>query len=75
MMELDKIEVDRLRRKAYRAGLRIEKSRQRHTHSNNRGGLMLIEIWNNTVYEGVNFELDGRAAKYWIDRCKREHAA
>ncbi|SEO43506.1 hypothetical protein SAMN04487843_101377 [Methylobacterium sp. ap11] len=54
-MELAKFEVDRLRRKAYLVVRRVEKSRQRRTYSNNRGGLMFIEIWNNTVYQGANF--------------------
>ena len=66
-MELKKFEVDRLRRMACRAGLRLVKSRVRLQHSNNRGGLMLVD-WQNTVYAGDSFDLDTKQAEYWIDR-------
>lgn len=58
-------ETNRLRQKAKRRGLRLEKSRQQ-LHSNNHGGLQLIR--NNIVIAGVNYELSPAEAEYWIDR-------
>jgi hypothetical protein len=71
-MNLNKVDIDRVRRKAYRNGFQILKSRERSTHSNNRGGLMLVEIRSNTVLEGVDFDLDATAAEHWIDRYAAE---
>lgn len=68
IVDLDKTEVNRVRRKAQSHGFYICKSRDRHLHSNNYGGLQLIEGYTNTVLAGVNFELDIEWADYWIDR-------
>ena len=64
----DKSRLDTLRRRAKRVGMRLVKSRQRSTHLNNRGGLMLIDSYFNTVEAGVDYDLDLDAAEYWIER-------
>ena len=60
----DKPAIDRLRAKARRNFLCIEKSRQQ-IHCDNRGGLRLS--FNNEVWAGYNFDLDLEEAEYWID--------
>lgn len=60
----DKPAVDRLRGRARRKGLRIEKSRQQ-IHANNRGGLQLAG--GNIVIAGADFDLDLLQAAYWIE--------
>jgi hypothetical protein len=62
---LDRHMVDRARRAANRRGWRVEKSRQRTQHLNNRGGLMLLDE-NNNVIEGVNYDL---APEQVIEKC------
>lgn len=63
----EKSVLDRLRIRAKKYGMRIEKAR-RQQHLNQRGGLQLIEIWNNTVLAGVDYELTVAQAAYWVDR-------
>ncbi|KMO20363.1 hypothetical protein [Methylobacterium indicum] len=60
----DKPAIDRLRAKARRKGLRIEKSRQQ-IHCNNRGGLQLLVY--NQVLAGVDYGLSLAQAEHWID--------
>lgn len=62
----DKSRIDRLRRKAKRHDMRIEKGRGQY-HSGNKGGLQLIGD-GNTVLEGVCYELTLKDAEYWVDR-------
>lgn len=52
---LDNIGVDRARRAAAELGYRVEESRDRYQHHNNRGGLMLLE--GNIVLAGGNYDL------------------
>jgi hypothetical protein len=52
---LDKTDVDRARRAAAELGYRVEKSRDRYQHHNNRGGLMLLT--GDTVLAGANYDL------------------
>jgi hypothetical protein len=47
--------IDRARRAAARHGLRVEKSRTRNHHANDRGGLMLVDS-NNIVMAGANYD-------------------
>jgi hypothetical protein len=54
---LDPVAVGRARRAAAARGWRVEKSRQRHVHSNNRGGLILLDERTNTVIAGENYDL------------------
>jgi hypothetical protein len=63
----DKSRLNSLRRHAHRNGMRLEKSRQRSFHSNNRGGLMLIDNYFNIVRAGVDYDLDLETAEYWIE--------
>lgn len=49
---------DARRRKAQRTGLRLEKSRVRNTHSNNRAGYQLIVTYSNTVLGGSRLRPD-----------------
>ncbi len=67
----DKPAIDRLRRKARRFGMRIEKARGQE-HCNQRGGLQLIV--GNIVLAGVNFDLGLPEADYWIGRYAQEAA-
>lgn len=62
----DKSRLNTLRRYAHRNGMRLEKSRQRTLHLNNRGGLMLIDNYFNVVRAGVDYDLDLETAEYWI---------
>jgi hypothetical protein len=62
----DKSRLDTLRRRAKRIGLRLEKSRQRTLHLNNRGGLMLIDNYSNIARAGWDYDLDLDDAEYWI---------
>lgn len=52
-----KVKENRLRRMAKRLGYRIEKSRARMIHINNRGLYQLINE-NNIVVEGADFDAD-----------------
>ena len=61
---LNKTEVDRARRAAAELGYRVEKSRDRYQHHNNRGGLMLLK--GNIVLAGGNYDL---TPKDVIDIC------
>src|SRR5260370_24809336 len=54
----DKARLDRLRARALRHGYRICKSRERMQHSNNRGGLQIVEVYRNLVVGGVDYDLD-----------------
>lgn len=64
----DKGSIDALRRRARRHGMRVEKSRQRTYHSNNCGGLMLIDTYFNNVIAGVNYDLSIDDARYFLER-------
>lgn len=48
----------RLRRRAKAKGYRVEKSRARVLHMNNRGGYQLIDIYKNAVVDGPDYDLD-----------------
>lgn len=52
----DKLRLDRLRARAKRDGLGIHKARGQ-THLNNRGGLMIFDLYRNAVIYGDNFDL------------------
>lgn len=52
---LDKAGVNRARRVAAELGYRVEKSRSRYQHHNNRGGLILLK--GNVVLAGDNYDL------------------
>lgn len=57
--------LSQLRSRAKRAGWRIEKARG-ELHSNNRGGLQLIDE-NNTVRYGVDYDLTVKVAAEIVD--------
>jgi hypothetical protein len=52
---LDKTEVNCAKRAAAELGYRVEKSRGRYQHHNNRGSLMLLK--GNIVLAGGNYDL------------------
>jgi hypothetical protein len=53
---LDPASVARARRAAQALGWRVEKSRQRYRHHNNRGGLQILDR-RNIVINGVNYDM------------------
>ena len=54
---IDKPAEMRFRRLALSKGYRLEKSRERTHHSNNKGGFQIIRIDGNEVVEGVDFDI------------------
>ena len=62
----------RARRAAKRIGLRAVKSTWRRESCDNHGGYMLVDVWNNSVVDGVRYEL---TAEQVIDYCTEEPAA
>lgn len=54
---MDKVIEMRLRRRAAAKGYRLEKSRARILHTNNRGGYQLIQVGKNEVVGGVDYDL------------------
>ena len=64
----DKAAVDALRARAKRHGMQFRKSRERMRHSNNRGGLMLVDGYTGNPLDGSNFGLDVEGARYSLDR-------
>ncbi|MGW8788737.1 hypothetical protein [Heyndrickxia sporothermodurans] len=67
MAPSEKPALNRLRIRAKKHGLRIEKARGQQ-HLNQRGRLHLIESRNNTVFAGIDYELTVAQAAYWIER-------
>lgn len=63
----DSAALSRLRSRAKRVGLRIEKSRGA-PHSNNRGGLQLVDVERNIVIAGVDYDLSLESAAHLIDQ-------
>lgn len=61
-------EEDKARRVARRNGLRVSKSRDLLYHSNNRGGLRLIDPYNNTVVAGLNFDCTPEQIIYFAEK-------
>ncbi len=57
----------RVRRAAKRLGWRIEKSRARNLHSNNRGLYQLIDD-RNTVIGGVDYDATLDSIAHWIEQ-------
>lgn len=57
MKKVEKVHENRLRRKANKLGLRIEKSRIRNANFCNQGGYRLIDANTNTLIDGLWYEL------------------
>jgi hypothetical protein len=57
MKNEEKLKENRLRRKAYKQGVRIEKSRIRNANIDNHGGYRLIDVYTNTLVDGHRYEL------------------
>ncbi len=53
----DKTIEMRMRRRALAKGYRVEKSRGRLLHLNNKGGFQIIRIDRNEVVEGVDYDI------------------
>jgi len=65
--DIERAREARLRRLAHRYGLRLVKSRCRKPHYNDQGGFQLVEVYTNTVLNGVNYELGLSEVEYWLE--------
>ncbi|MBB3770984.1 hypothetical protein FHS55_001579 [Angulomicrobium tetraedrale] len=77
---VDKVRENRLRRKAQRQGLRLEKSRRRDPDALDHGGWMLIDIASNAIVFGSGaapYRADLDAVEAYLTGGRREvaHAA
>ena len=57
MRAVEKVNESRLRRQAYKLGIRIEKSRIRNANLCNQGGYRLIDVDTNILIDGLWYEL------------------
>jgi 3-methyladenine DNA glycosylase AlkD len=64
----EKARETRLRRRAYRLGYRLSKSRARILHSNNCGHWQVLDALSNTVVDGLNYDADTESLEAWFTR-------
>ena len=66
-MTTEKSREARCRRRLKTLGYRLEKSRIRNPHADNRGGFRLVELWNNSIAAGERFDMDLPAVERWLE--------
>lgn len=62
----EKARESRLRRRALRLGYRLRKSRSRILHSNDCGRWQVLDAWNNTVVDGLDYDADTESLEAWF---------
>ncbi|KTR93636.1 hypothetical protein SB3_31680, partial [Methylobacterium radiotolerans] len=69
---LEKIDIARVRRRASRHGMTVQKSRARRVHPRNHGGLLVADARTGAALAGETYDLDSETADAAIDRLLRE---
>ncbi len=67
MKNLEKAREQRLRRLAYKQGIRVEKSRIRNATYNNNGGYRLIDANRDILIDGLLYELTLADVESFLD--------
>ena len=62
----EKVNESRIRRQAYKLGIRIEKSRIRNANLFNQGGYRLIDVDTNILIDGLWYELTLRDVENYL---------